>query len=52
MPSNTLPGVKGKFNMHGIIKIKRKEWVDQILLSKLYDLPPQYIINVDPESLL
>jgi primosomal protein N' (replication factor Y) len=47
-----IPINKGKFSMHGLIKIKRNEWVDNDLLHKLNSLPPQYTINVDPESLL
>jgi primosomal protein N' len=47
-----IPAAKGKFSMHAVIKTKRKEWVDQILLAKLNSLPPQYTINIDPESLL
>lgn len=47
-----VPINKGKFCMHGLIKVKRDEWVDKNLLAKLNSLPPQYAINVDPESLL
>ena len=47
-----VPAAKGKFNMHAVIKIKRPDWVDPILLAKLNSLPPAYTINVDPESLL
>ncbi len=47
-----IPIQKGKFSMHGLIKIKRGEWVDSVLLHKLNSLPPSFTINVDPESLL
>lgn len=47
-----IPVQKGKFSMHGLIKIKREEWIDQTLLNKLNSLPPQYTVNIDPESLL
>lgn len=47
-----IPIQKGKFSMHGLIKVKNKEWVDKNLLNKLNALPPQYTINIDPESLL
>ena len=47
-----IPIQKGKFSMHGIIKVKRGEWIDQVLLNKLGSLSPQFTINVDPESLL
>lgn len=46
------PFAKGKFSMHALIKIPRNSWIDQILLEKLRNLPPQFSINVDPESLL
>ncbi len=47
-----IPIQKGKFSMHGLIKVKRHDWIDQTLLEKLNSLPPQYTVNVDPESLL
>jgi len=47
-----IPLIKGKFSMHGLIKIKRGEWVNEVLSKKLKSLPPNYIINIDPESLL
>lgn len=47
-----IPGAKGKFSMHALIKVKRDEWVDENLLNKLKSLPFGYTINVDPESLL
>jgi primosomal protein N' (replication factor Y) len=47
-----IPITKGKFSMHALIKIKSDDWVDKILLNKLHSLPPQYTINVGPESLL
>jgi len=47
-----IPIQRGKFSMHGLIKIKTNEWVDEILLNKLRSLSPQYTVNIDPESLL
>ncbi len=47
-----IPMQKGKFSMHGLIKVKRGEWIDKELLHKLNSLSPAYTINVDPESLL
>lgn len=47
-----VPISKGKFSMHGLIKIKHQEWVNEGLLDKLSSLSPQYTVNVDPESLL
>ena len=47
-----IPIFKGKFSMHGLIKVKRDEWIDNVLLGKLNSLPPQYTVNIDPESLL
>jgi primosomal protein N' (replication factor Y) len=47
-----IPIQNGKFSMHALIKVKRNEWVDQTLLQKLNALPPQFTVNVDPESLL
>lgn len=47
-----IPINKGNFSMHALLKVKRGEWVDDVLLSKLNSLSPKYTINVDPESLL
>lgn len=47
-----IPLVKGKFSMHGLIKVKRGDWVNNELAEKLKNLPLNYIINIDPESLL
>lgn len=47
-----IPSQKGKFSMHGLIKVKKTDWVDKELLNKIFALSPQYSINVDPESLL
>ncbi len=47
-----IPGLAGKYIMHGLIKIKRGEWIDETLLAKLQILPLSYSVNVDPESLL
>ncbi len=47
-----IPVHKGKHSMHGLIKIKRADWIDPVLLSKLSNLSPQFTINIDPETLL
>lgn len=44
--------IKGRYIMHALIKIPHGEWVDQKLLEKLAQVPPQFSINVDPESIL
>ncbi len=44
--------IKNKHVMHALIKIPREDWVDQKLLATLRKLPPQYMIKVDPESIL
>lgn len=46
------PFAKGKYSMHVLIKIPRSNWVDKKLLEKLLSLPPNFNINIDPESLL
>jgi len=44
--------VKGKHVMHALIKIPHEKWVDRQLLETLRSLPPQFMIRVDPESIL
>ena len=45
-------GRRGKFTLHALLKLPRGAWVDRSLLVKLFSLPPQYRIDVEPESLL
>jgi primosomal protein N' len=44
--------VKGNHILHGLIKLKRDQWVDEALMTRLRGLPPQVSIKVEPESLL
>jgi len=44
--------VKGDYVMHALIKLKSGEWINAELLDRLKSLPPQYAVNVDPESVL
>ncbi|MBU6431238.1 MAG: hypothetical protein KGJ58_03290 [Patescibacteria group bacterium] len=46
------PYAKGKYGMHGLIKIPRDDWIDRTLLDRIRNLPPHFNINVDPESFL
>jgi len=44
--------IKGKYRMHALIKIPANSWVDTRLLSKLKELNPNFIIDIEPESIL
>ncbi len=44
--------VKGKHVVHGLIRLKPKEWPDKKLLLFLKSLPPAVRVEVDPESVL
>jgi len=44
--------IKGEHVMHALIKLPRKEWPNAELLERLRNLPPEYAVNVDPESIL
>ncbi|MFZ2522616.1 MAG: hypothetical protein WAX44_03855 [Minisyncoccia bacterium] len=46
------PGNSKKHTIHGLIGIPRKNWVDTALLSKLKSLSPQFMIKIDPSTLL
>lgn len=46
------PYAKGRYSMHGLLKIPKDDWVENDLVNKLRNLPPYFNINVDPESLL
>jgi len=41
----------GKHALHGLMKIPRKEWVDERIFKILRSLPPDTIVQVNPESL-
>ncbi|MEK7163145.1 MAG: hypothetical protein AAB775_00315 [Patescibacteria group bacterium] len=44
--------VRGNYIMHALVKLSPGEWIHTELLDRLKTLPPQYAINVDPESIL
>ena len=44
--------VRGKHVMHALIKIPEGKCVDKNVLKTLRSLPPQFMIKVDPESIL
>lgn len=41
-----------KFAMHALLKIPSNEWPKMSLVSKLRELPPHFMIKVDPDALL
>ena len=43
---------KGKFVMHGLIRLEKNNWPNNDLYEKLRQLPPVFAVNVDPENLL
>lgn len=44
--------IKGKYRMHALIKIPSNSWIDVKLLTKLKELSPDFIVDVEPESIL
>ncbi len=44
--------VKGKYVLHGLIRLQNNKWIDRALLEKLNSLSPIVSIRVDPEHLL
>jgi len=45
-------GARGQFRMNLLLKIPGEKWVDENLLTALRALSPQFMVAVDPESLL
>ncbi|MES2087505.1 MAG: hypothetical protein V4467_00775 [Patescibacteria group bacterium] len=43
---------RGAFTLHALIRLPIGGWINRELLSKLLQLPPQFRIAVEPESLL
>ena len=39
---------KGKFVMHGLIRLVDHTWPDMKIVEKLRTLPPAFAVNVDP----
>ncbi len=48
----TRGNTKGAYRLNTILKIPRGVWVSKPLEARLADLPPQYIISVNPDSVL
>jgi primosomal protein N' len=46
------PAPYGKQTSHALIKLSPSEWPQKALLEKLQGLPPQIMVQVDPESIL
>ncbi len=46
------PGSKNVYTMNGLISLPKGKWVDKVLLEKLRGLPPQYVVKIDPSTLL
>ena len=44
--------IKGNYTMHSLIKLLPGEWIHTELLDCLHNLPAEYAIDVDPESIL
>jgi len=44
--------VAGKYQMHLLLKRRPADWPDPEILDRLKALPPQFIVDVDPASLL
>lgn len=44
--------VKGKYVMHALIKADKKTWPDEVLVKKLQNLPPHFVVKIDPDNLL
>jgi primosomal protein N' (replication factor Y) len=44
--------VKGKYILHGLMRIPAGRWLDRELSDKLRALPPQVRVNIDPDNLL
>ncbi len=47
-----IPQAKGKFGINGVTKIPEGKWPDNGLSNKLKNLTINYIVNIDPDSLI
>ncbi|MEK7478250.1 MAG: hypothetical protein AAB645_02700 [Patescibacteria group bacterium] len=46
------PRIKNCYRMHLLIKLTPAQWIDQNLLGELKSLSPDWIVDVEPESIL
>lgn len=49
---SSIKTARGKYAMHGLLKIERDKWPDKEIVKILRSLPPYFSIDVDPESIL
>jgi primosomal protein N' (replication factor Y) len=43
---------KGKYTLHGFVRIKRETWPDMELIARIKTLPSDLSVEVDPDSIL
>ncbi len=46
------PVIKGHYRLNALIRLKPDSWPDKTLLNLLYNLSPDFVINVDPREIL
>ena len=44
--------VRNIYHAHALIKVPTEKWPDARLAEQLRGLPPNYLVNVSPESIL
>jgi primosomal protein N' (replication factor Y) len=44
--------VKNQFVMHGILKLERDQWPNKILVEKIRNIPPQFRVEIDAQSVV
>lgn len=48
----TVHTTRGRYKMHGLLRVPKKHWPDRKLINLLGALPPHFAIEIDPEELL
>jgi len=44
--------VRGRTRIHCVLKVERESWPNEDILRRLFSLPPEFTVSVDPEDLL
>jgi primosomal protein N' (replication factor Y) len=44
--------IRGKFVMHGIMRLDRDQWPEKVLVEKIRNIPPQFKVEVDAQSII
>ena len=45
-------GIYKHYTVHALLIVPTEEWVNKDIVEKIRSLPPEYMVKIDPDSLL